>query len=82
MDLQLFEEALGMHERLSLGIVNYDLGDHNITQARLMVELGEGRWVLGRQATLKLVPNDYTPAADEQFVEEREDGTWVPERKV
>lgn len=69
-------------DRVSLGIVNYDLGEHNLTQARLMVELGECRWVRAKTATLKLVPTNYALESDEQFVEEREDGSWVPERRT
>lgn len=69
-------------EQVSLAIVNYDLGGHNLTQARLLVELGECRWVRATSATLKLVPAAYTLGLDEQFIEEREDGTWGPERKT
>ena len=68
-------------ENVSLGVVNFDLGDNNLTQARLLVELGECRWVRAKSATLKLVTNGYALDPDEQFVEELDDGTWVPERK-
>lgn len=67
---------------VSLGIANYELGSHNLTQARLLVELGECRWVRARTATLKLVTAGYQLGHDEQFVEEREDGTWGPERRI
>jgi hypothetical protein len=68
-------------ESVSLSIANYDLAGHNLTQARLLVELGEARWVRAKLATLKLVPPSYTLGHDEQFVEERDDGSWIPERR-
>jgi hypothetical protein len=69
-------------ESVSLSIANYDLSGHNLTQARLLVELGECRWVRAKLATLKLVPVNYTLDLDEQFIEERDDGSWGPERKT
>ncbi len=71
-----------MQDSTRLGVVNVDLGDRNLTQARLLVELGECRWIIGRLATLTLVPAAYVLGYDEQFVEELSDGRWVPERII
>jgi hypothetical protein len=74
-------EAFELHD-ICLEVVDLDLGENTITQAKLLVELGEARWVRSSSAVVKLVPPDHPLGDGEQFVEERQDGLWMPERKA
>jgi hypothetical protein len=63
---------------ISLSIVNYDLQGMSLDRARKLVEIGEGRFVRSKLATLKFVNPYYELSNDEQFVEEEAHDHWVP----
>lgn len=64
---------------MKLAVINYDLNGKTFKHSRTLVEVGECRWVLGKLATLRLVPASYLTADDEIFVVETEPGIFVPE---
>lgn len=67
-----------LESSISFGIVNYDLADRTLSEARELVQIGEARWVRAPLATLKLVPPSYQLPAEEVFVQESAPNHFIP----